>query len=75
MKMGVSCPDVFPAGNLPSACQAAHCHCPLLFQGDLTNKIDRALAFFLPPILYVQNKTKMRHMSKLEVQAIAFEQS
>lgn len=44
MKMGVSRPEVHPAGHLPSACQAAHCHCPLLFQGDLTNKIDRALA-------------------------------
>lgn len=65
LKMGVSRPDAHPAGHLPSACQAAHCHCPLLFQGDLTNKIVRTPNFF-PSCLYVQNKNEMGHLGKQE---------
>lgn len=61
--MGVSLPDAHPAGNLPGACKAAHCHCPLLFQGDLTNIIDREPAFF-SPYLYVQ-----KNMGKREAQS------
>lgn len=58
LRMGVSRPDAHPAGHLPSACQAARCHCPLLFQGDLTNKTVRTPDFSPPPASTSRIKTK-----------------